>query len=126
MKDSFCQPCLFFFIESATNLETIKESYTNTVNELNQELLAMKEAYDQLDAEKQILMDELEKRPINSEFSPINLSDEVCDVIYLSFSIMFEFFRFLYKPVVQMWSQKTKNCNNYVKISLFLLHNMLN
>ncbi len=84
MEDSFCQSCLFFFIESATNLETIKESYTNTVNELNQELLAMKEAYDELDAQKQVLMNELEKRPINSEFSPINLSDEVGDIIHLS------------------------------------------
>jgi hypothetical protein len=34
----------------------------NTVNELNQELLAMKEAYDQLDTEKQGLITELEKR----------------------------------------------------------------
>jgi hypothetical protein len=86
----------------------------------------MKEAYDELDAEKQVLMNELEKRPIISEFSPINLSDEVGDILHLSFSITFEYFSFLYKPVVQMWSQKTKNCNNYVKISLFLLHNMLN
>jgi hypothetical protein len=44
----------------------------------------MKEAYDELDAQKQVLMNELEKRPINSEFSPINLSDEVGDIIHLS------------------------------------------
>jgi len=36
----------------------------NTVNELNQELLAMKEAYEQVDREKQVLIDELEKRPV--------------------------------------------------------------
>jgi len=36
----------------------------NTVNELNQELLAMKEAYEQLDTEKQGLINELEKRPV--------------------------------------------------------------
>jgi hypothetical protein len=36
----------------------------NTVNELNQELLAMKEAYEQLDAEKQGLTSELEKRSV--------------------------------------------------------------
>ena len=48
-------------IES-NNLESIRESYTNTVNELNQELQAMKEAYEQLDGEKQDLVDELEKR----------------------------------------------------------------
>jgi exonuclease VII small subunit len=34
---------IFYSVESATNLETIKESYMNTINELNQELLAMQE-----------------------------------------------------------------------------------
>jgi hypothetical protein len=34
----------------------------NTVNELNQELLAMKEAYNELDTEKQVLTNELEKQ----------------------------------------------------------------
>ncbi len=45
-------------------MESIRQSYMNTVNELNQELLAMKEAYEQLDREKQGLIDELEKRPV--------------------------------------------------------------
>ena len=45
-----------FFLESSNNLESIRQSYMNTVNELNQELLAMKEAYEQLDAEKQRLI----------------------------------------------------------------------
>jgi hypothetical protein len=53
---------LIFFLESTNNLEAIKQSYMNTVNELNQELLAMKEAYDQLDTEKQDLITEFEKR----------------------------------------------------------------
>ena len=44
------------------NLESIRESYVNTVNELNQELQAIKEAYTQLDAEKQELANELEKQ----------------------------------------------------------------
>jgi chromosome segregation ATPase len=44
---------LLIYVESTNNLESIRESYMNTVNELNQELLAMKEAYEQLDAEKQ-------------------------------------------------------------------------
>ncbi|CAF0830686.1 unnamed protein product [Adineta ricciae] len=39
--------------ESETNLESIRQSYLNTVNELNQELMAMKERCEQLDAEKQ-------------------------------------------------------------------------
>ena len=48
----FHQLCLFCRIESATNLEAIKQSYMDTLNELNQELLALKEAYEELDAEK--------------------------------------------------------------------------
>jgi hypothetical protein len=59
---SSCLTYVIFFLESANNLEAIKQSYMNTVNELNQELLAMKEAYDQLDTEKQGLITELEKR----------------------------------------------------------------
>jgi len=43
----------------------------NTVNELNQELLAMKEAYEQLDTEKQDLINELEKRPIELDQEPL-------------------------------------------------------
>ncbi len=63
----------------------IKESYINTINELNQEILVLKEAYDQLDSEKQVLLDELEKQPMKPEFPPTNLSDEVSDIISLSF-----------------------------------------
>jgi hypothetical protein len=43
-------------------MESIRQSYINTVNELNQELLAVKDAYEQLDAEKEFLNRELEKR----------------------------------------------------------------
>ncbi len=50
-------------LRSGDNAESIRQSYMNTVNELNQKLLAMKEAYDQLDTEKQSLVNELEKRP---------------------------------------------------------------
>jgi hypothetical protein len=44
-------------------MESIRESFVNTINELNQELLVMKEAYDQLDVENQRLTNELEKQP---------------------------------------------------------------
>ncbi len=57
-----CLNICCFSIESTSNLESIRESYLNTVNELNQELLAMKEAYEELDREKQVLSNELEKR----------------------------------------------------------------
>jgi hypothetical protein len=46
------------------NLDAIKQSYMNTINDLNQELLEIKEAYDQLDREKQDLITELENRPV--------------------------------------------------------------
>ncbi len=65
MIDLLDESCLFFCIESAIDLETIKQSYSNAVNELNQELLAMKEAYEQADAEKQFLISELDKRPVD-------------------------------------------------------------
>ncbi|CAF2189339.1 unnamed protein product, partial [Rotaria magnacalcarata] len=53
-------------LESTTNLETIKDSYVNTIEELNQELVVTKSRCEQLDAEKQRLSDELERR--TSEF----------------------------------------------------------
>jgi molecular chaperone GrpE (heat shock protein) len=43
-------------------MESIRQSYVNTVNELNQELLVIKEQCEQLDAEKEFLNRELEKR----------------------------------------------------------------
>jgi hypothetical protein len=62
----------------------------NTVNELNQELLAMKEAYEQLDSEKQVLIGELEKRPVKVDEGPITQTIGmfssfyilVCDIIF--------------------------------------------
>jgi uncharacterized phage infection (PIP) family protein YhgE len=56
-----CFTCMILSVESTNNLETIKQSYMNTVNELTQELLALKEAYDQLDTEKQGLISELDQ-----------------------------------------------------------------
>ena len=55
---------VYLSIESNDTLESIRQEYMNTVNELTQELLAMKEAYEQVDSEKQNLINELEKRPI--------------------------------------------------------------
>ncbi|CAF4779136.1 unnamed protein product, partial [Rotaria socialis] len=49
-------------LESGTNLETIKESYVNTIDELSQELAVMNSQCEQLDADKQRLSDELERR----------------------------------------------------------------
>ena len=52
-----------FFLESSNNMESIRESLVNTINELNQELLVMKQAYDELDVENQRFSSELEKKP---------------------------------------------------------------
>ena len=54
-------------LSSVGDLESIRQSYTNTVNALNQELLAMKEAYDRLSTENQDLASELEKRLAETE-----------------------------------------------------------
>ncbi|CAF4477372.1 unnamed protein product, partial [Rotaria magnacalcarata] len=49
-------------LKSGTNLEAIKESYVNTIDEVNEELAVIKSRCEQLDAEKQRLSDELERR----------------------------------------------------------------
>ena len=56
------------FIEEFTNaLETAKQSSVNTIDQLNQEILEMKEAYNQLDTERGNLLDELQKQSIAAE-----------------------------------------------------------
>ncbi|CAF3364647.1 unnamed protein product, partial [Rotaria sp. Silwood2] len=73
-------------LESATNLETIKESYINSIDELNKELLSMTEQCEILNAEKQSLTNEVEKMCVEMnaeqnrqliESAPMNLLQEV-------------------------------------------------
>ncbi|CAF4599263.1 unnamed protein product, partial [Rotaria socialis] len=52
--------------ELTNNMESIRQSYVNTVNELNQELLIMKKQCEECDTQNQLLTDELEKRPLPS------------------------------------------------------------
>ena len=60
----------FFCIESETNLDTIKDSYTNTVNELTQELSVIKEELGQVTERCQELeKDNLDIRSGNSHRS---------------------------------------------------------
>ena len=47
-------------------MESIRESYVNTVNELNQELLIMKKQCEEYDIQNQLLNNELEKRPVQN------------------------------------------------------------
>lgn len=68
-------------------MEAIKQSYMNMVNELNEELLALKDAYQELDAEKQDLISKLEEQPLKTEFLPVDLSDEVCIIFYYIFFV---------------------------------------
>jgi hypothetical protein len=62
--------CLLFIshfilcIESAINLETIKQSHTNAIDELSRELFAMQEQCELLNTEKEFLNSQLEKRPV--------------------------------------------------------------
>ncbi|CAF5064120.1 unnamed protein product, partial [Rotaria magnacalcarata] len=53
---------IFYCIESTTNLETIKDSYVNAIDELNKELNSMKEQFELVAAEKQFLTSELVSR----------------------------------------------------------------
>ncbi|CAF5028174.1 unnamed protein product, partial [Rotaria sp. Silwood1] len=62
--------------ESTNNLESIHQTYTNTLNELNRKLLAMKNRCEELDAEKQLLSTELEKRSIEIEREHANQTIE--------------------------------------------------
>ena len=61
-------------LESNSNMESIRESFVNTVNELNQELLVMKQAYDELDVENQRLTNELEKQPLQVDQQQVKQS----------------------------------------------------
>lgn len=51
-----------FSIESDDSMQTMRESYNDTMNYLNQELLTLKATCDQLNTEKQALMSELQQR----------------------------------------------------------------
>lgn len=53
------------------NIEAVRQSYMNTVNELNQKLLTMKQAYDLIDNEKQVLVSELEQRAMDDDRNQI-------------------------------------------------------
>ena len=55
------------FVDSRDILETTKQSYMNTIDELNQQLVEMKEAYNQLDTDRQNLFNELEKQSLAVE-----------------------------------------------------------
>jgi hypothetical protein len=56
--------CFLFSVESTNDIESVRQFYINVVNELNQQLSDMKAAYEQNDAEKQRLSDELKKQAI--------------------------------------------------------------
>lgn len=49
-------------LQSNEHLQSIRQPYINTIDTLNQELLSIKEAYDQLDQQNQVLADRLEQQ----------------------------------------------------------------
>ena len=81
----------------------------DTVNELKEELLALKEAYEELDNEKQVLKNKLEGGSTNAELSPVNLSDEVCITRYCFVFRDLRSFRSLFRQAILMLSKTMKN-----------------
>lgn len=57
----------YLLVASREALETTEHTYTNTIDELNQQLIEIKEAYNQLDAERQNLINELQKQSLAAE-----------------------------------------------------------
>ena len=51
-------------LQSDQHLQSIRQPYINTLDELNHELSAIKEAYDQLDQQNQLLTDQLDQRSL--------------------------------------------------------------
>jgi len=118
IPDGFISLITFFSLESTSNLESIKQSYMNTVNELNQKLLVMKEAYDQLDNEKQGLISELAKRPVEVE------QEQPRQTFGMFFFLLYSTIRHC------IWFQKKYHpiySNNRLKrfVSSYLIHNLI-
>jgi hypothetical protein len=59
-----------FYLELVKNDPTVQQAHLNTINELNQELRLLKQQNDQLETEKYILNQQLEKQ------SSINFNQE--------------------------------------------------
>lgn len=57
----------------------MRESYNNTMNHLNQELLAMKETCEQLSTERQTLMGELQQRTTELSLEQARQSSRMFD-----------------------------------------------
>lgn len=70
---------IFYSIESDENMQAMRESYNNTMNHLNQELLAMKETCDQLNTERQTLIGELQQRTTELNFEQARQSSRTFD-----------------------------------------------
>lgn len=51
-------------LQSDQHLQSVRQPYMNTIDELNQELSTIKEAYDQLDQQNRMLTDQLEQQAL--------------------------------------------------------------
>ena len=85
-------------VESAKDKESIRQSYMNTINELNQELLAMKEAYEELNAEKQLLNSQLEKQPAGDQE---RVQQTIGQFTFLCFTRKRELYMFFRKSTIR-------------------------
>ena len=86
-------------IESTNTLEAIKQSHMETINALNEELSAIKEAYGQLDREKQGLIIELDKRPVQVDRDQITRSPGM--VFFILYKIKMHFILFSRKTIIK-------------------------
>jgi aspartyl/asparaginyl beta-hydroxylase (cupin superfamily) len=87
--DLFCS-----FIESSGNIQPVEQSSTDKIDELNEELLLLKNQYEELEKINKQLVNE--KEELNSQLNdrsifvaqeaPIELTQEVC-VIFLLYPI---------------------------------------
>ncbi len=90
-------------LQSDENLESIRQSYMNTVKELNQELLALKEAFNQLDNEKQVLVSELEKRSIEGDAHKVKRTTGMLCFSYIKLKCIV--FCFIEKLPSSIWKE---------------------
>lgn len=70
--------------QSDADIEAVRQSYMNTVNELNQKLLTMKQDYDLLDNEKQVLVSELEQRAMDDTRNQIKRTTGMHEIFSIS------------------------------------------
>lgn len=100
------------FVGSDNNIESIRAAHANTVDELNQKLLTMKEAYEKVDAEKQDLINELEKRSVHIDQESIRQATRIV-LFFLLYFMCNDYFSFLERVSADIFKQPFKEVRFY-------------